>query len=73
MQVHEGKNERFRRLARLRGERTLKDIRLLANLANRNNYSYSEEEIRALFAPIEAELRQTKQKFKKSESRGIEL
>lgn len=73
MAEQETKNERFRRIARLRGERALRDIRLLGNLANRNNYSYSEQEVRALFAPLEAELRQTKQKFRRSEVRGIEL
>lgn len=73
MTESESKNEKFRRLARLRGERALKDIRLLANLANRNNYSYSEDEVRALFSPLEAELRLAKQKFRRTESRGINL
>jgi|APCry1669189369_1035219.scaffolds.fasta_scaffold198624_2 hypothetical protein len=59
----ENKSIRFKRLAKLRGERILKDIHILGNLSNKNNYSYSEEDVRKLFSPIEEELRLAKIRF----------
>lgn len=71
---NESKHQRFRRLASSRGERILKDFELLGNLANRRNYEYSEEEVRKLFAVIEAELRDCKSKFVTSQrKRRIEF
>lgn len=63
MNIESSKHERFKRLAKLRGERILKDIQLLANLSNRNNYEYSEEEMRVLFSAIDTELRYAKSQF----------
>ena len=71
--MQEDKHDRFKRLAKLRGERILKDIQLLRNLSNRNNYEYSEAEIKALFSVIEEELRITKYSFAKAKKRSIKL
>jgi hypothetical protein len=59
----ESKNERFRRLAESRGNRLIREIMLLGNLANRKNYSYSEEEVERLFAPIQRELDEVRALF----------
>lgn len=59
----ETKNERFRRLAESRGNRLIREITLLGNLANRKNYSYSEEEIEKLFTPIQHELDEVRALF----------
>lgn len=59
----ESKNDRFRRLAESRGNRLIREITLLGNLSNPKNYSYTEEEVERLFAPIEQELRETKALF----------
>ncbi len=59
----ETKNERFRRIAAARGNRLIRELVLLGNLANRKNYEYSDEEVDMLFAPIEAELREARAKF----------
>lgn len=69
--MNEDKHSRFRRLAKLRGERVLKDIQLLANLSNRNNYDYTEEEVKILFSAIEEELKAAKFNFNKLKKRGI--
>lgn len=53
----------FVRLAEARTKRTLKDIRLIGNLSNRSNYTYSEEDIRKIFGALERELKNTKQRF----------
>ncbi|KAA8818320.1 hypothetical protein CSQ85_09165 [Bifidobacterium rousetti] len=59
----ETKNERFRRLADSRGMRLIREIRILGNLSNRKNYSYTAEEVETLFAPIEDELAKTRALF----------
>jgi hypothetical protein len=59
----ETKNERFRRLAESRGNRLIREISLLGNLANLKNYSYSEEEVERLFKPILYELSEVRALF----------
>lgn len=59
----ETRNERFRRLAATRGDRLIREISLLGNLANRKNYEYTAEEVEALFRPIESELREVRALF----------
>ena len=66
----ESKNERFRRLAESRGNRLIREITLLGNLANRKNYSYSEKEVERLFAPIENELRGVRKLFSGESTTG---
>lgn len=61
--MSESKNERFRRLAASRGDRLIREISLLGNLANRKNYAYTADEVEQLFAPIDAELRAVRQLF----------
>lgn len=61
--VEESKKQRFRRLAKSRGDRLLKEINLLGNLANKKNYEYDQPDVEALFSAIEAELWETKSKF----------
>lgn len=67
------KRANFKRLAKLRGERVLKDLRLLGNLSNTNNYEYTDSEISVIFSTIEEELRITKLGFRKNKKRGIRL
>jgi len=59
----ESKNERFRRLAASRGDRLIGEIGLLGNLSNVKNYVYTEAEVKALFEPIERELREVRALF----------
>lgn len=67
----ENRQERFKRLAKLRGDRVLKDIQLLGNLSNRNNYDYSDHDVRKLFNTIEEELRISKTRFNSTKKREI--
>lgn len=69
----ESKNERFKRLAKQRGERALHDIHLLGNLSNRNNYDYSDNEVRKLFSALEDELKQAKSRFASNKRREIKF
>ena len=59
----ETKNERFRRLAESRGNRLIREISLLGNLASKKNYDYSEEEVDQLFKPILKELAEVRALF----------
>jgi len=59
----ENKRDRFRRLGMARGNRVLRDIELLGNLSNKNNYEYSPEQVRVIFSAIEEEIRIAKQRF----------
>ena len=61
----ETKNERFRRLAESRGNRLIREISLLGNLANKKNYSYTDQEVEQLFEPIQRELNEVKALFDK--------
>ena len=71
--MEERKQERFKRLAELRGNRIIKDLRLLSNLSNKSNYSYTDEEVRTIFDVIDDELKSAKQSFKKHNKRRISL
>lgn len=57
------KKERFIRIAERRTNNILEQLRLLGNCSNKNNYSYSEEEVKKIFSVIEAELRVVKSRF----------
>ena len=57
------KGERFKRIAENRTNKILEQMRLLGNCSNKNNYAYTEEEIRKIFTVIENQLKETKQKF----------
>lgn len=69
----ESKHEKFKRLAKQRGDRVLKDIELLGNLGNRNNYDYSESDVRKLFSALEDEMRIAKMRFKQNKKREIKF
>ena len=57
----------------MRGERVLKDVQLLGNLSNKNNYEYSDLEVKKLFSALEDELRLNKARFVSKKKREIEL
>jgi len=67
----EDKNDKFRRLAKARGNLVIRYLRLLGNLSNRNNYSYSAEEVRKIFDAIEEELKTTRSQFNFRKKREI--
>lgn len=63
MKTGETKSAAFKRLAGNRTNNAITSIRLLGNLANRNNYSYSEEDYKRIFNSLEEELKLSKSKF----------
>ena len=57
------KKERFVRIAEKRTNKILEQLRLLGNCSNKNNYEYTDEDIKKIFNVIEAELKNTKIRF----------
>jgi len=60
----------FERLAERRVNEVIKKLRLIGNLANRNNYAYSNQHAKQIIEAIEAEVRHLKAKFKDEEQPG---
>ena len=71
--TNEAKHDRFKRLAKQRGDRVLKDLELLGNLGNRNNYDYTEADVKKLFSALEEELRIAKTRFSIARKREIKF
>ena len=44
--------EKFVELAEKRVTKTLKDIRLIGNLSNKSNYSYSHEDVKKIYLTL---------------------
>lgn len=61
------KAENFIRLAENRTNKTIDMMRLIGNLANTSNYSYTEEQVEMIFQTLETELAVQKEKFDKKE------
>ena len=57
------KRKKFIDLAEARVNRTIKDIRLIGNLANRAAYEYSDDDVRKVFRALQKELENAKSRF----------
>lgn len=62
------KADRFERLAERRVTEVVKKMRLVGNLANKRNYTYTEDHVRQILEALEAEMRQVKAKFRQETS-----
>ena len=71
--ITETKNEAFRRLAERRTNSVLQRLRVLGNLSNPYAYEYSDDDVRAIFAAIDSELKLTKVKFQNQRKREFKL
>lgn len=65
--------ERFVELAGKRVTRAIKNLRLVGNLSNRSNYSYTEEDVKKILTALEAEMRDVRRRFnsKKRETDAV--
>ena len=59
----ETKRDRFVRLAEARTNKTIEMIRLIGNLATKNNYDYTDADVQKIFGAIEKELKAAKAKY----------
>lgn len=60
------KSKKFIELANKRVNKTLKDIQLIGNLANKQNYEYTELQAKQILKAIQQELDDVKQAFSSS-------
>ncbi len=63
------KEQRFKRIAEKRTNKILEQLRLLGNCSNKNNYYYTQEEVKKIFNVIEYELKEIKFKFSSQHSK----
>ena len=63
--MEKDKKETFLRLAEKRTQDCLDMIRKIENLANRNNYDYTEEQVERIFAALRGRLDAAEVKFSK--------
>lgn len=68
MNTHD-KREKFKELAEKRVNRAIKDIRLVGNLANRNNYSYTDQDSTKICAALESEIKSLRAKFSSEDNK----
>jgi hypothetical protein len=57
------KRAKFVELVENRTNRAIKDVRLIGNLANRNAYDYSAEDVKKIFRALQRELDAAKARF----------
>jgi hypothetical protein len=57
------KGAKFIELANKRVNRAIKDIQLICNLANRQNYEFSDEQAKKIVRALQHEVDQVKQSF----------
>lgn len=57
------KREKFVELAEKRVTRAIKDLRLIGNLSNKNNYAYTDSDIQKITSAIDQEVKNLKSKF----------
>ncbi|MCG8068123.1 MAG: hypothetical protein JAY84_09670 [Candidatus Thiodiazotropha taylori] len=59
---------KFVELAEKRVSRAIKDIRLIGNLSNKSNYSYSEDDVKKIIKALRSEIDALKSRFDTSVS-----
>jgi len=58
--------DKFVELAQKRVSRAIKDIRLIGNLSNRTNYSYSDEDVIKIVGALKTEVSRLHKRFETS-------
>jgi hypothetical protein len=65
------KREKFVRLAENRVNRAIKDLRLIGNLSNKNNYSYTDSDIQKILVALDQEVRNLKARFSSDDGKTV--
>ena len=60
------KANKFIELANKRVNKAIKDLRLVSNLANRNNYEYTDAQAKKIISVLQKEIENTSMCFQKS-------
>lgn len=67
------KSVRFRKIAQKRTNKLINDLRLLGNTANKNSYSYTDDQIDKIFSAVDTKLLEVKGQFRRSKNDRFEL
>ena len=67
--LNDQKLEKFEALGEKRVIEAIKKIRLIGNLANKNNYEYTDKHIKEIIVTLENEIQTLKNKFKKEDDK----
>ena len=63
------KRERFEKLAELRVNRVIDQLRLIGNLSDKRHYDYTAADIKKINSAIDKEVKNTKQRFEQSSAK----
>lgn len=55
--------EKFVELAQKRVTRAIKDLRLIGNLSNKSNYSYTEDDVKKIINALDNEIKSLRRRF----------
>jgi len=69
----ENKTEKFKRVASLRTQKILNDLRLIGNCSNKAIYSYSHDDINKIFGVVDKEFKRVKMLFNKPKNNVFSL
>ena len=64
------KQTKFKELAERIVNNAIKQLELIGNLSNKNNYSYSEEDCQKIFRAIDNEVKEVKRRFVEADNRS---
>ena len=73
MKAKTDKHSKFKELAEKRVNRAIDDIRLIGNLANRNNYDFDQEDAVKICSVLDAEIKTLKLKFSSDKKNKFKL
>lgn len=69
--MSESSRDNFVRLAEKRVNNAIKTLRLIGNLSNRSNYSYTEEDVNKIFRSLERELKNARARFESGKGSDV--
>jgi len=70
MQKRENDHNKFVELANKRVNNAIKSIRLIGNLSNRSNYSYTDEDIKKIFFALQKEIKDARRRFEEGSEKA---
>lgn len=69
----ESKEDRFKRVAEKRVNNVLHNLSILSNCSNRRLYQWNNHQLKKIWSAIDAEMKRTKEKFIKRDSKTFSL
>lgn len=64
------KKERFEKVATARTQKIIDMVRLLGNCSNKSNYTYTPDQVEAIFSTIQREIDLAREKYKIQENKS---